>query len=84
MQGILPRLKGLLVARPKSYSSDEKCELDKEILKIAVGEFDCRDLNIVSNLEFGHTDPRHILPLGVDMKIDPVKEELMFTEQLFD
>ncbi len=83
IQGILPKLSGLLVAKPKSYSSEEKCELDREILKIVAGEFECRDLNIIANIEFGHTDPRHILPLGVNLKIDPVKEELAFTESLF-
>jgi len=83
IQGILPKLKGLLVAKPKSYSNDEKYELDQEIIKIVINEFECRDLNIITNIEFGHTDPRHILPLGVNMRIDPVKEELFFTESLF-
>ena len=83
IQGILPKLKGLLVAKPKAFSIDEKLELDQEIIKIVVGEFECRELNIIANIEFGHTDPRHILPLGVSMRIDPAKEELLFTESLF-
>jgi muramoyltetrapeptide carboxypeptidase LdcA involved in peptidoglycan recycling len=83
IQGILQRIKGLLVAKPKGYSSDEKRELDEEILRIAVGEFECRDLNIVTNVEFGHTEPRHIMPLGIEMRIDPASETLAFTEPLF-
>lgn len=83
MQGILPKLKGLLVARPKSYTDDEKAELDNEIKRIVVDEFECEELNIVTNMDFGHTDPRHLLPLGIDMKIDPVEERMIFTEALF-
>jgi muramoyltetrapeptide carboxypeptidase LdcA involved in peptidoglycan recycling len=83
MQGILSKLKGLLVARPKSYTDDEKAELDNEIKRIVVDEFECEELNIVTNMDFGHTDPRHILPLGIDMKIDPVEERMIFTEALF-
>jgi len=83
IQGILPKLKGLLVAKPKSYSKEEKYELDKEIKKIVIDEFDCKGLTIITNIDFGHTDPRHILPMGITMRIDPVNEEMIFTETLF-
>lgn len=83
VQGILQRLRGLLVAKPKDYSLEEKAALDREILKIVVGEFKCRDISIVSNIDFGHTDPRHIMPLGIMALIDPVDESISFTEPLF-
>jgi muramoyltetrapeptide carboxypeptidase LdcA involved in peptidoglycan recycling len=83
VQGILGKLRGLLVAKPKDYSTEEMVALDKEVLRIVVGEFKCKDLSIVSNIDFGHTDPRHILPLGILTCIDPVDESISFTEPLF-
>jgi len=47
-------LAALLIANPKGYTRDEKIELDVEVLKIVVGEFGARTMNIVSNIEFGH------------------------------
>lgn len=83
VQGILQQLRGLLVAKPKDYSTEEKTELDREVLKIVAGEFECKELSIVSNIDFGHTDPRHILPLGIMTRIDPEDESIRFTEPLF-
>jgi muramoyltetrapeptide carboxypeptidase LdcA involved in peptidoglycan recycling len=83
VQGILQRLKGLLVAKPKDYSAEGKLALDREVLRIVTGEFKCRDISIVSNIDFGHTDPRHILPLGIKTRIDPLEESIAFTEPLF-
>jgi len=83
IQGILQTIQGLIVAKPKAYSLKEKAELDREILGIAVGEFGCRKLNIVTNVDFGHTEPRHILPMGIKLRIDPTEEKLEFAEALF-
>ncbi|GAB6091512.1 S66 family peptidase [Spirochaeta dissipatitropha] len=84
IQGILHNIKGILVAKPKDYSTEEKQQLDEMIIRIVSGEFKCRDLNIISNIEFGHTDPRHIMPLGINMEIDPMLEKLSFVEPLFN
>jgi len=83
VQGILNEIQGILVAKPKDYSIEEKKELDEEILKIVAGEFDVSDISIISNIEFGHTDPRHIMPLGIDLEIDPEHERLIFLEKIF-
>jgi muramoyltetrapeptide carboxypeptidase LdcA involved in peptidoglycan recycling len=83
IQGILDKIQGILVAKPKDYSIEEKKELDEEILKIVAGEFDVSDISIISNIEFGHTDPRHIMPLGIDLEIDPEHERLIFLEKIF-
>lgn len=83
MQGLFNSLSALLIAKPKGYTRDEKIELDTEVLKIVVGEFGARNMNIVSNIEFGHTDPRHVMPLGVPLAIDPERELMQFEEPLF-
>jgi muramoyltetrapeptide carboxypeptidase LdcA involved in peptidoglycan recycling len=83
IQGILSRLGGLLVAKPRSYSPEEKARLDAEIRKVAIGEFGCEGLTTVTNVDFGHTDPRHIMPLGIALDMDPERERLRFAESLF-
>jgi len=83
IQGILQSISGLLIAKPKSYSDLEKKELEDEVIKIVINEFSCTHLNIISNIDFGHTDPRHIIPLGINIELDSLKEHLTFTESLF-
>jgi len=83
IQGALGSLAGLLVAKPKGYTDAEKGELDAEILRIVLGEFGRSDMPIVTNVEFGHTDPRHVMPLGIELELDPGAETLTFAESPF-
>lgn len=83
IQGVLPKLAGLLVGRPKSYTEEEKENLEEIIIKIVIGEFGCTDLNIVTNLDMGHTDPRHIFPYGIDLSLNPDIEEIKIVEESF-
>ncbi|HOX17000.1 MAG TPA: LD-carboxypeptidase [Spirochaetales bacterium] len=80
IQGILGRAAGLLVARPKAYSSDGEAELREAILDVVEREYPAPDLNVVVNLDFGHTDPRHILPLGIELELDPEAGALRYLE----
>ena len=40
------------------------------VVRIVAGEFGATALPIVSNVDFGHTDPPWILPLGVRAEVD--------------
>jgi len=80
VQGILEQLSGLVFAKPRDYSVEDRRNLERVILDIVVGEFGCRELNIVTNVDFGHTDPRHIIPLGIEVELDPRAGQLRFTE----
>ncbi len=82
VQGILQRLNGLLIGKPK-YETEDKHNLDKAISSIMTGEFGLKDLTVVTNLEFGHADPKHILPMGINLALNPQEEKLQFTESLF-
>lgn len=84
IQGILSGLSGLLVGRPKSYSEEEKKRLDDLILEVVAGEFGRKDLTIVTNLDMGHTDPRHIFPLGIEAELDPFAKTIRITEEAFE
>jgi muramoyltetrapeptide carboxypeptidase LdcA involved in peptidoglycan recycling len=70
MQGVFDRVAGVLVGRARGYSDEDKARLDELIVRVVGSEFGRPDLPIVSNLEFGHTDPQWVLPLGVMAEID--------------
>lgn len=83
IQGILNQITGLIVGKPKNYTEDEKFELAEIVKRITLEEFGRKDLNIVMSLDIGHTDPRHILPLGIQISLDPDAEELKYLELPF-
>jgi muramoyltetrapeptide carboxypeptidase LdcA involved in peptidoglycan recycling len=68
--GVFDRVTGLLVGRPRDYPDDRKRALDEAVLEIVAGEFGRTDLPVVTNLDFGHTDPQWILPLGARVEVD--------------
>jgi muramoyltetrapeptide carboxypeptidase LdcA involved in peptidoglycan recycling len=79
-QGVYERIRGILVGRAMYYSTKEKKELDA-ILKTVVGEeFGKPHLPIVSNMDFGHTDPQYIMPLGIKAEIDCKKKSFRLLE----
>ena len=76
VQGVFERISALLFGRARDYTEFEKQELDDAIVDIVAGEFGCTALPIVTNMDFGHTDPQYILPLGI-------RAELNCTAQTF-
>ncbi|MCI4369724.1 MAG: LD-carboxypeptidase [Thermoplasmata archaeon] len=71
VSGILDRIAGLLVGRPRGYTADARAELDRRLRDVVVEEFGLTDLPVVTGLDFGHTDPQWVLPLGVRARIEP-------------
>lgn len=74
--GILDRINGLLIARPRDYTQEMRDELDERILKVA-REAGREDLPILVDLDFGHTDPHWVLPMGVRAKMSESGLELI-------
>ena len=70
VMGVFDRVSGILFGRPRDYSDEEKRKLEQRILTVVRDEFGNSDLPIVCNVDFGHTDPQLILPLGIDHEID--------------
>ncbi len=77
-RGILERVKGILVGRAKAWNFDiqkplaEKKEYRKEqqaIILKTVRVYN-KDVPVIQNMDFGHTDPNIPLPYGKDIKID--------------
>lgn len=83
VQGIFGEISALIFGRPMSYTSEMKADLNKMILHVVNSEFGIKDLPIITNLNFGHTDPQWILPLGIKMEIDLDKKTLKYIESPF-
>lgn len=66
-QGILHKTNGIIFGKPK----DEKYYVDyKEAIQKVMKEYDLEDLPILYNLNFGHTEPKFILPYGAMAEIN--------------
>lgn len=83
IQGILNKVRGIVFGRPKDYSDEEKEELNSIIIKILKDEFNVLDIPIVVDMDFGHTDPKLILPLGCMMRLNPKTNECTMLEDPF-
>lgn len=55
----------------KDYTEKENQELHRIIISIVRDEFGAGHLPVMANVDFGHTDPKFILPLGVKVRMDP-------------
>ncbi|PIC70683.1 LD-carboxypeptidase [Sporosarcina sp. P16b] len=76
-QGILHNVNGIIFAKPQ----DEKYfdEYKEEILTV-MKEYDLEHLPILYNLNFGHTEPKCILPYGALAKIDCIRRTFSIVE----
>ena len=74
--GVLGELNGLLFGRPMEYSDGEKEELRRVILDRTRG---C-SYPIVADMDFGHTAPQFVLPIGCTARIDSSAESLEILE----
>ncbi len=68
--GIFDRVAGVLVGRARDQSPEEKVALEATFRSVIGAEFGRPDLPIVANLDFGHTDPQWVLPIGVRAELD--------------
>jgi muramoyltetrapeptide carboxypeptidase LdcA involved in peptidoglycan recycling len=80
VQGAFDRLAALLVGRARAYSDAEKAALDETIVDVVVGQFGADALPIVTNMDFGHTDPQWVMPLGVPAEVDCVMRTFRLLE----
>ncbi len=79
--GILHKLSGILFARPGGQIPPEKFkEYDKAILRVVSGEEGLGDLPVVTNMDFGHTDPMFVIPYGIEAEIDCKEQQVSILE----
>ncbi len=84
IQGILGKVRGVIFGRAKDYSIKEKEELNKIVLSVVREEFRVSDIPVVVDMDFGHTDPKLILPLGSMVNLNPVTGDIALTENPFN
>ena len=77
VQGILQKANGIIFGKPQDekYYEEYKIEIRK-VMK----EFDLEDLPILYNLNFGHTEPKFILPYGAMAEINSIKGSFSILE----
>ena len=79
--GNLDRVAALLVGRPRDYTESQKSALD-DTLRIAIGsEANRPDMPVLTNCDFGHTDPQWVLPLGCTVEVDPQLNRIVLVER---
>jgi muramoyltetrapeptide carboxypeptidase LdcA involved in peptidoglycan recycling len=83
IQGILDRISGILIGRPRDYTGTEKRELYNIAVDVVAKEFGRHDLVMVANLDFGHTEPNLVIPFGIETEIDPVRRTIRHVEKIF-
>lgn len=80
--GILEHLAGILFGRPGGHqlNQSEFAKYDKALSETIRLEYSLSNLPIVTNMDFGHTDPMFVLPLGVRARIDSDRREVSICE----
>ena len=79
--GILEGLGGILLGRPGGdVDPNTFHEYDDALRKAVREEYGLNDLPIVTNMDFGHTDPMFVIPMGMKVRIDSAKREIAIDE----
>lgn len=84
IQGVFDKIQAILVGRARDYTEEEKNQLEKNIIDVVSKEFNHSEMPIITNMDFGHTDPQWILPLGIKAEIDCHKKEFKLIEKIFE
>ncbi len=71
---VLRRLGGILFGRPGGGIPQEDFVTYDDVLLRVLEEFGAHDVPIVTNMDFGHTDPMFVIPYGIEAEIDPTRE----------
>jgi len=86
-RGILQKVRGILVGRPKAWDfskqqdtkqKDEYRKKQQETIVKIVREYN-KKIPIVQNLDFGHTDPQIPFPYGGKVRIDSKEKKIFAT-----
>ncbi len=80
-QGILQVLNGIVLGRPTVDEPEKNLhQYDDVLLQVVRDELGLKELPILTQVDFGHTDPMMVIPYGVRSEIDGAKASLTFLE----
>jgi muramoyltetrapeptide carboxypeptidase LdcA involved in peptidoglycan recycling len=77
--GVLGRIGALLLSRPETYTLQRMFELWDRVQRV-LSEWGRPDLVVVANLDYGHSSPMGVLPLGVRARVDPIERTIRTLE----
>lgn len=80
VQWIFDKVHAILFARARGYSDEKKQELEVMLKEVVAIEFWNSSLPIITNAEFGHSDPQIVLPNWVKAEIDLGKLQIKLLE----
>jgi muramoyltetrapeptide carboxypeptidase LdcA involved in peptidoglycan recycling len=76
--GALDNVQGILFGRP--YGDLARfTDYDRSVQQV-LAELDLHDLPLVTRMDFGHTDPKFVVPYGVEAEIDCDLQQLRILE----
>ena len=76
--GALREIRGILLGRP--YGDEAKFgEYDGALLQVT-SELKLDSLPLVTRMDFGHTDPKFVVPYGVEVEIDCDRQKIRLLE----
>jgi len=76
--GALSEARGILYGRPCGDEASFQA-YDIALLRV-LGELGLTSLPVITRMDFGHTDPKFILPYGVEMEIDCDRRQIRLLE----
>jgi muramoyltetrapeptide carboxypeptidase LdcA involved in peptidoglycan recycling len=78
---IFNNLSGILLGRPGgTIPPDQFPKYDEALREIVVEEAGCTDLPIITNMDFGHTDPLFVIPYGALTEINCDTQQVILLE----
>lgn len=82
LTGELEGLAGFVFGRPggADLPVENHADYDDAILRVVRDEQGLHDLPVVTNVDFGHTDPIWTIPQGTSVQVDPTAQTVTFTE----
>ncbi len=75
--GILDRISGIIFGRPYSVTNFD--DYDNLIVKI-LASYNKSDLPVITQMDFGHTDPMFVIPYGAKARIDSDNKTFAITD----
>ncbi len=79
--GVFDRINGVLFGRPGGTMDPTRfVEFDDVLTEVIAGEFGRPDLPIVTQMDFGHTDPMFVIPYGVMAELDCSRNKFSILE----
>ena len=76
--GALGEARGILYGRP--YGDEAKFEAYDAVLLQVLAELGLSSLPLVTRMDFGHTDPKFVVPYGVEVEIDCDGQQIRLLE----